>query len=350
MRDPYIELIRLLQEERPVALAKTVRQVGSAPRRTGAKCLVLEDGAIVGTIGGGMLEHLVREAAMAALRERTTKWVHFELKGEDVARTDMVCGGIVDVYIEPLLPNRTEVISLFEDVTRALMGGKKGVLLTKVHREPMAAGDVWRTFILQDDIPRGLPERLREKLSELHGYVPKLVELSRSEMLFWEPIMPQEVLYIFGAGHVSTFVAQVASLVGFDVVVIDDRAEFANRERFPTAKGLVVKPIEEALEELQLDSNSYVAIITRGHIHDATALRHVVQRDVAYIGMIGSKRKKALVYRALMEDGIPKEVLEKVHCPIGLPIGAETPEEIAVSIVAELIQARASSKAQGQGR
>lgn len=341
MQDPYLEIPSYLEEGRPLVLARIVRQVGSAPRGVGTRCLLLQDGSVIGTIGGGMLEYLVSQGAKEALAQGKTRIIHFRLQGEDVAKTDMLCGGIVDVYLEPLDPQDPDCRALFHKVKAAKQTGRGGVLLTRVVEGQEAGRPGARLFLNREEIPQGLPGELKAAWEHLPTSRPALIEGEGKVPVFWEPLVPSEVLYLFGAGHISTFVAPLASLVGFSVVVIDDREEFANRERFPSAEEILVLSPEEAMGRIRLDSGSYVAIITRGHVHDAAVLRKVVRGQAAYVGMIGSRRKRAVVYRALMEEGVSREALEKVHCPIGLDIGAETPEEIAVSIVAELIETRA---------
>jgi len=341
MTETFGELLKYLKEGRRVALCRIVKQVGSAPRHIGTKCLVLEDGTVVGTIGGGMLEWRVREQAKGAIALGISRLIHFELKGEDVAKTDMLCGGMADVYIEPIVPQE-ETISFFERVAEMVREERRGVLLTRLREDLPIDGDT-RILLAIEEIPGGLPKELEPLARELRLSEPKLIELEK-EKIFWEPLIPPEILYLFGAGHVSTCVASLAAMVGFQVVVIDDREEFANEGRFPSAKKILVLPIEEAIPRVDPGPHSYVAIITRGHIHDAAALRGVIGKDLAYIGMIGSRRKRALVYNGLMKEGVPKDLLERVHCPIGLDIGAETPEEIAVSIVAELIKVRSERR------
>jgi len=159
---------------------------------------------------------------------------------------------------------------------------------------------------------------------------------------FVEPTVLPGTLYLFGAGHVSRSVAEMASLVDFRTVVLDDRAEFANAERFPGAELLQVVPsFNRSFEGLDIDRDGFVVILTRGHLHDKTVLEQALKTDAGYIGMIGSRRKRDLIYQELLMKGFSQSELERVHAPIGLAIGAETPEEIAVSIVAELIQVRA---------
>ena len=189
-------------------------------------------------------------------------------------------------------------------------------------------------------------KRQFEKFLEIK--TPKLMEIGKGkESVFIDPLMPFDILYLFGAGHVSTFVASLASMVGFRVLVIDDRKEFASKERFKEADKLIVLPFSEVFEKINISSSSYIAIITRGHIHDLNVLREALKRSDGYIGMIGSKRKREKIYQALMDEGVSDEKLKQVYSPIGMDIDAETPEEIAVSIVAELIRVRAKSNLKG---
>jgi xanthine dehydrogenase accessory factor len=170
---------------------------------------------------------------------------------------------------------------------------------------------------------------------------PAMIEVERGgPAIFAEPLEPPAVLYLFGAGHISTFVAPLAKMVGFQVSIIDDREEFANSKRFPNADEIIVCPFYDAFDRITINSSSYIAIITRGHMHDRDVLRKAMQTKSGYIGMIGSLRKRQIIYGSLMEEGISRQRLDQVSSPIGLDIGAETPEEIAVSIVAELIQER----------
>jgi xanthine dehydrogenase accessory factor len=159
---------------------------------------------------------------------------------------------------------------------------------------------------------------------------------------FVEPTVLPGTVFLFGAGHVSRPVAKLASLVDFRTVVVDDRQEFANSERFPSAEQIkVTASFHQSFEGLEIDRDSYVVILTRGHLHDKTVLEQALRSDAGYIGMIGSRRKRDLIFQELLTKGLCQADLERVHAPIGLAIGAETPEEIAVSIVAELIQVRA---------
>ncbi len=350
MKDPFSQIQDLMHQGKGVALARIIRQVGSAPRSIGTRCLVLDDGSLVGTIGGGRLEHEVLRGAREALSSQRSRILHFELTGRDVAETEMLCGGIVDVFIEPLIPGDAEAQEVFAAVRRLISEGRHGALLTRI-QDGVSAQQGLPRLLLQEGASmvgstEGFPQEIQGDLEGLlAARRPRLLEgKGQGASVFLQPIRPEDVLYLFGAGHISTFVAPLAKMVGFRVAVIDDREEFANRERFPNADEILVSSIPEAFEQIPCTPSSYFAIATRGHVHDHAALRGALQRDAAYVGMIGSKRKRDLIYESLLREGVPEEEIRKVHSPIGLPIGAESPEEIAVSIVAELIKVRAEKE------
>lgn len=177
----------------------------------------------------------------------------------------------------------------------------------------------------------------------LAPYPGKAELIAREDKYFFvEPLCNKGTVFIFGAGHVSQKVAILTGMVGFQTVVLDDRHEFANRERFATADELIVpSSFERAMDDLEINEESYLVLVTRGHAHDKTLLRQALGTKAGYIGMIGSRRKRDAVYEALLKEGFSQKQFERVFSPIGLEIGAETPEEIAVSIVAELIRFRA---------
>jgi len=238
-----------------VALITIVSSNGSTPQRVGAKMLVFADGRTVGTIGGGCYENDALLKAREALRTRKAIRAKYDLNDDFAEETGLVCGGQMEVFIEPL-------------------------------EAPPA-------------------------------------------------------LYVFGAGHVGYYVARLASEAGFEVHVIDDRAAFANRERFPAAADVVVDDIPTWLAATTLPTSAYAVIVTRGHRHDLDALQALASRPLRYLGLIGSRAKVARIYEQLLAQGsITLEHLSHVHAPIGLDIGAVTPQEIAVSIVAELVAVR----------
>ncbi len=346
LRDIY----ELLESGRKVVLARIIKQAGSTPRAAGTRCLILEDGSIQGTIGGGILEHRVMEKAREVFDAGESAIIHFQLTGEDAAKTEMICGGMADVLLEPIFPECAAAVEVFRKINALAARGRRGALLT-IASEGIGYGDESCRLLIEEDGSitgglRDMPGGAKQGFDAfLQDRKPGLREFEKDgPPIFVEPVKPNDVLYLFGGGHVSTFVASLASMAGFHVVVIDDREEFVNKERFPTADECIASPYQDVFDRLSLTPSSYIAIITRGHIHDRDVLREALKGSSAYIGMIGSRRKRGIIYQSLKEEGVSSERLSRVHSPIGLDIGAETPEEIAVSIVGELIQARAPER------
>jgi xanthine dehydrogenase accessory factor len=237
-----------------VALVTVVRANGSTPQRAGAKMLVFADGRTIGTIGGGCYENEARLKARDAILSGKQALLHFNLNDDFAQENGLVCGGQMDIHVDPLLPS-----------------------------------------------PR---------------------------------------LYIIGAGHVGWHLAKAAADAAFRIHVVDDREKFANRERFPAADEITVEPIADWLHRTDLPASAYAVIVTRGHQNDLDAMRALAARDLKYLGLIGSRAKIARIRAALVGEGMPPECLDRVHAPIGLDIGAVTPAEIAISILAELIAVR----------
>jgi xanthine dehydrogenase accessory factor len=349
VKNHFNDVSKYLREGKRLILARIIKQSGSVPRSAGTQCIIFEDGSIRGTIGGGLLEHQVMEMARECFQKETSSLMHFELTGEEVAQTDMICGGVADVYLEMVFPQNAVADKIFKRIDHLINKGGKGVLLTLISDGIDPDDEKSRILVEADGSTTGeigvIPTEDKKRLEKfVQIKTPILTQIENGkDSVFVEPVKPYDTLYLFGAGHVSTFVASLASMVGFRVIVIDDRKEFANRARFNTADELIVSSFSDVFEKIEISSSSYIAIITRGHIHDLNVLREALKRSDGYVGMIGSRRKREKIYQALMEEGFSEERLKKVHSPIGLDIGAETPEEIAVSIVAELIQVRASS-------
>lgn len=252
--DIYEEIVRLRREGRKAALATIVNVRGSIPSFETAKMLVRDDGSFVGTIGGGCVEAEVWQAAREVIEHEKPRSLRFDLNNDPKYDTGLVCGGTLEVFVEPVVPPAT--------------------------------------------------------------------------------------LYIFGAGHVALSLYKVARLAGFEVTVVDDRESYANRERFPEARDIFADDFERAMQQLAPGETAYMVIVTRGHRDDMRVLRWAVQQPARYLGMIGSRRKVVAIYKELEKEGLPREQLLRVHAPVGLDIGAITPEEIAVAIVAELIAIR----------
>ena len=333
---------RLLERGESFVLATIINQLGSAPRMAGAKMIVAADGHIVETIGGGLLEAEVMKTAADVFETSGTQVKTFDLSGVKVDSMDMVCGGEVEILLEFIAATNRN-IKLFKELDRIAQKGKKGYLITCVGK-----GDKTERCIVPDggavegDFP--FPTSWLDRLKKEAGSARSAILVSIEDQRFFiEPIFATGTVYIFGAGHVSQQVAHLTSLTHFRTVVLDDRAEFANLERFPTADDIrVPASLDTAFTNLAIDRDSYIVIVTRGHRHDKTVLQQALRTEAGYIGMIGSKGKRDAVYQALLDEGFNRAELERVHSPIGLKIGGDTPEEIAVSIVAELIKERAA--------
>jgi len=255
----FAALADILAHGRRAALVTIVRANGSTPQRVGAKMIVEEDGTTRGTIGGGCYENDAVQKARAVIAAGRPQLARYDLNDDDAGESGLICGGQMDVFIEP--------------------------------------------------------------------------------------VVPQPALYVLGAGHVGREVARLSATVGFDVHVVDDRSKFASRDLLPEPIKIVVEDIPAWLGGAALPSSAFVVVVTRGHRHDLDALRALAGRGLRYIGLIGSRAKVARLFDQLVAEGIAPDALARVHAPIGLDIGAVTPAEIAVSIVAELVAVRSGKLA-----
>ena len=251
--DLFEEIVRMRQAGRRAALATIVHTNGSIPSYESSRMLVREDGSIAGTIGGGCVEAEVWAAAREVMQKESPRKRVFNLNHEASYDNGLICGGTLEVFVEPILP--------------------------------------------------------------------------------------QPTVYLFGGGHVSTAVAKAASVAGFGIGVVDDREAFANAERFPMAQEIHTS-YEDAFQRIHPNASSYLVIVTRGHKEDMRVLAWAVRTEARYVGMIGSKRKVLSVYQALEIEGYRAEEFERVYAPMGLEVGALSPEEIAISVVAELVAVR----------
>jgi len=282
---------------------------------------------------------------IAATRSRS-KIMEFTLDQEIKDGMDMVCGGSLTVWIQtfipPFSPAMTEV---YKTLATLEARGKNALHITLIQgNEPKAT-----CLILDKEEvvgPQVLPKPLLDAAGENKFTGPgPFREFHGLEEFMIEPLSPRDTLFIFGAGHVGFQLAHMAGLTDFFAVVTDDRAEFANADRFPQAGQIrVLDDFSQAFEGLNIGPNSYIVILTRGHLHDQTVLEQALKTPAPYIGMIGSRKKREQIYNNLLKKGMDSAQLDRVYSPIGLAIKAETPAEIAVSIMGELIKARAENK------
>ena len=336
----YKEIAGLLTKGDTPILATVIEQAGSAPRKSGAQMVIRRDGSFLGSVGGGRLEAECLTAARTMSGEGTAKALAFHLTGTDVAETTMICGGGVEVFIESLSKTCLEIYTQLLE-----MQEQKGeaVLATLITAEPLQTGR--KALVMADGTSVGPLALDAEAVAAARAVfterIPRLIPY-HGERLYLEPVFPAPTLYLFGAGHISRSIAPIASLVGFQVIVIDDRAEFANRDYFPLAQDIWVEEFTGIGKKVEGGAHAYMVIVTRGHMYDHDVLRQVLPLGCSYIGMIGSHRKRDIIYKELTKEGYTRADLACVHAPIGLAINSETPEEIAVSIVAELIKVRAA--------
>lgn len=332
MRHILEALIVELEKESPCIIASIVGSSGSAPRTSGARMLVKEDSSIAGSVGGGAVEGRCIAKAQKLFTTDETDFVQdFDLKPNDAADLGMVCGGAVCVLLQ-----KAQVVDIkfFQELNRVYKNGEHPVLLTHL---PYA--DNRASFSILDFEESHLKQKIAFELSQQKTKVPFMFS-SLAGKIFVETLIHPGTVHLMGAGHVALATAKLAHFAHFEVVVADDREEFANAKRYPDAKEVkVLDKFENCCVKLGVDD--YVVIVTRGHIHDRDVLAEALKTEAGYIGMIGSSRKIRAIYDSLLESGFCQQDLDRVNSPIGISIKADTPEEIAVSIVAELIQTRA---------
>ena len=328
-----------MESGRRAALVSVVEQSASSPRHAGASMLVGPDGILAGTIGGGLMEAKAIEAGKRVLAGDAVEFVDFDLTNSDAAKSDMICGGKMRLFVEPLKADKPTSV-LFQRLRIASAMGD--AMFCVVPEKAPHARRLCRLEAKEWPLPAELRDCIREKKENGGLLSPCVITTSDGLTFVVEPWIPPFRLILAGGGHVSLATARVAASTDFMISVIDDREEFSNAQRFPMAALTRVAPeYEDCFRDFRFDANTFVAIMTRGHLYDAEVLRQALQTKAGYIGMIGSRRKIAMVYDKLRKEGVSEEDLARVTAPIGLPIGAETPEEIAVSITAQLIEARA---------
>ena len=347
MRDLLAELTQSLDRGKPFVFCSVVETRGSTPQKAGAAMLVHADGSQSGTLGGGCVEAEVKRRALLSLNESgaAAEVMSFCLDDDYGWDDGLICGGRMSMLVSPIRNAETgsrhedRYYRIYRDLIESGHGCTEIVALSASNMPPGSRYlfDAIGSLVAQlADAPpsseilaglKPLPQRPRPSVQKGFAYLPAL---------------PRITLLIVGGGHVGQAVAELASSVDFDIWVLDDREKYASRERFPSAQKRLVGDIGGTLKEIvnDIDSGMYCLIVTRGHNHDEEALYHLARTGAGYVGMIGSRRKIKLIYDDLRAKGISDEALAKVHAPLGLNIGSQTVPEIAISIVAELIQRR----------
>ncbi len=349
MTDLSGQLHHLLGKGHPVVLATVIRHVGSTPRGAGAKMIVCKGGNIIGTIGGGSVEAEVIRSAPDVFNSGGAIIRHFNFSSTDIASSmGMICGGEMDVLMERL-DSVKNTLAIFSALASNIRSGEKCLLGRAFDPEHSSPRHHHLFLVTGQNVVFGNAPFDTAGLEELKKTAfqcraPVMMSAENLTIIV-DPFLSAECVYLFGAGHVSQQVARILNMVDFRTVVIDDRKEFANRNLFPTADDICVpENFTAVFSELLIKRNGIIVILTRGHAHDQTVLEQALKTEAGYIGMIGSKRKRNTIYDNLSKKGVRPEDLARVHSPIGLEIGAQTPEEIAVSITAEIIAYRAGTK------
>ena len=351
MQDVFHEAVNLLEKDEQLVMATVIRTKGSTPQKPGAKLLVRKDGTGVGTLGGGCVEGDIWYAASQLMRRGgDAQYREYELNEDLAAEDGLVCGGTMFFLIDPVY-RPDQYLDYAAEIDAAYEGGPSVALasLIKTANGQLKAGHVIgsKLFVREDGSTEGSLGDLRldrDAVKRARG----LMAMGRNEYVitdegaeyFIEAYTTPPQLVICGGGHVSRALASHAKPLGFRLFITDDREEFANPQRFPEADMVVAKKPEDALKELPINANTFIVVATRGHRFDNVALAAAADTPARYVGLMGSKRKTILIYEDLVRMGLDEERLREIRSPIGLDIHARTPEEIAISIMGEILMFR----------
>jgi xanthine dehydrogenase accessory factor len=351
-KNVYPELIRRLERRESTALATVVGAEGATPQIPGASALFNESGLLLGTLGGGLLESDAGEKTLACLKDRNSLFYRFELQGEDITAGEPICGGLAWILIDASPESQGPT---WRGLADALGARRSGVLLTRIECLPAGQARIMRLWLDE----KGAGPEAGSALGRIAGELARVKNQGRPALIrdeqtgreghqilyFLEPLSPLPRLLVVGAGHIGQAVARQGFWLDFNITIIDDRPEYAAREKFPPGTSLLVSEIEPAVRDFPVSAETYVVIVTRGHRHDAEALRACIHSAAAYVGMIGSRHKVALMRERFLSEGwASAQEWDRVRTPIGLKIGSVTVEEIAVSIAAELVQVRSEAR------
>ncbi len=349
MRNIYLQIPSIISESSMLALATVTRSEGSTPQKAGSSALFGKKGLVAGTIGGGVLEGRVQSIAVGSIDTRMPVHRVFRLDTSASDGEDALCGGRITVLVDPEIEKHAKV---FESLKKSYESRIPGVLITLVTESGDNNTVINRYWATEND-KHGISEELKalvepeikSLISGNNSYEFRELKLpvigQPSQSLFLEPVIPAPRLVIAGAGHIGKALSQIGRMLAFEVTVIDDRQEFANPENIKWANHIITGDIGSAVEKIEKGHDTYIVIVTRGHRDDGNALKACIGTDAAYIGMIGSKTKVALMHREFIEKGwATEQQWEKIFAPVGLDIKSKTVEEIAVSIAAQLVQVK----------
>lgn len=357
MREIYQKVLELIESEEIGAYCTVVETKGSTPQKPGSKLLILPDLRNVGTLGGGCVEAEARRQAIGLMQGGSPRLLDFQLDSDYGWDDGLICGGNMKIFIdlpqtgeESLILTRLQELSeakvplvsttvVKSEIDHIRVGAK---MLFPTNGETVGSlGDAALETALQDE----LTEVLEKDAPGVFRWQPEDSDDREGAVwVFMDAVQPRPTLLIAGAGHVGQALCHLGKWLGFNVAIVDDRVDFASEERLPEADEIIIGDIAEELRKYPVDHLTYAVVVTRGHQHDEEALHSVIESSARYVGLIGSRRKIKLIYDDLRDMGIPEERLAQVYAPIGLDINSKTVPEIAVSIAAQLIQVRNSTK------
>ena len=329
------------QQNQSIALATVIQTWGSSPRRAGAKMALTPDGKITGSVSGGCVEGAVYEAGVEVLKSNRPRLLHFGVADETAWEVGLACGGSIDIFVKPLdLEFFNALRSTLEDeqpaVVATVVSGPDEILgCEMLVRDDGSVRSV--TGSLNDELTSQVPDLAKETLTQ---GTSRRVMLNDDVEVFFEVILPPPTLIAVGGVHITIALMNLAKTLGYRTVVVDPRSAFGNEERFPNVDQLIQSWPDEAFRQILLTRSTAVAMLTHDPKLDDPALKIVLSSPAFYVGALGSKTTQSKRRQRLLEDGVTEEQLDRLHGPIGLDIGAGTPEEIAMSIMAEIVAAR----------
>ena len=352
MGNIYLKITEIPNAGSGLVLATVTGTVGSAPQKPGSSVIFRNGGLLAGTVGGGVVEGKVQEAAKECSFSGKSRLMHFFLNSDISQKEEAICGGKIDILIDA---NPNIHFSAFSDLQKSLQKREPGVLITMVTQyaeDHVLLNRYWMTAKSKPHISPEFLVKIEPEATRILDSADKdsflRMELSipgeePSSVFFLEPVFPMPKLIIAGAGHIGKALSHLGRMLDFEVTVIDDRHDFANSENLPDADNVIVMEIGEAMTGIEKSSDTFIVIVTRGHHDDANALKPCIGSGAAYTGMIGSKAKTTRMKAEFIEKKwATEEQWNRIHTPIGLDIKSKTVEEIAISIAAELILVRNS--------
>lgn len=352
MNNIYIQILGHLNDDPSPVLATVVGKRGSGPQVPGSSAMFGKKGLIAGTVGGGAVEGKITTIAAERIHSKESGFLKFNLLNDISRKEEAICGGQLHILVDGKPKEHAKV---FREIRDSVENDQQGILLTHVRNLSENGAKISRYWItdikdsrINSEILRAAEPLLREMFGSEEPAPVKDAEIelpgSEKSLIFLEQILPSPKLVIAGAGHIGKSLSHLGNYLGFEVTVIDDREEFANRDNLPEAHHIIVKDVGIAVHELKKNRNTYVVIVTRGHKDDAEALKACIGSDLAYTGMIGSRHKIIAMRDEFIKNGwATSGQWSEIHTPIGLEINSRTIEEIAVSIAAELVKVKNSS-------